>query len=187
MSGSSAAITSLWLNGITRSASPAATSTSQVASAGRAASRSWLPIVSTKSVSASTALALIIESARSTSAGEMLCAVGATVLTTGERQRAALRAAVQASAASPLRSCVLGTMAYMDGQPREAEHLLCDALAQVRDDPDSQPMAAMLANRLAGTYTVLSDGQKVMATDEAIASLVDEATPPDIRRAKGAS
>src|SRR6185312_7290202 len=30
-----------------------------------------------------------------------------------------------------------------------------------------------------------SDGQKVMATDEAIASLVDEATPPDIRRAKG--
>jgi threonyl-tRNA synthetase len=29
-----------------------------------------------------------------------------------------------------------------------------------------------------------SDGQKVMATDEAIAALVDEATPPDVRRAK---
>jgi threonyl-tRNA synthetase len=29
-----------------------------------------------------------------------------------------------------------------------------------------------------------SDGQKVMPTDEAIAALVDEATPPDIRRAK---
>jgi threonyl-tRNA synthetase len=29
-----------------------------------------------------------------------------------------------------------------------------------------------------------SDGQTVMATDEAIAALVDEATPPDVRRAK---
>jgi threonyl-tRNA synthetase len=30
-----------------------------------------------------------------------------------------------------------------------------------------------------------SDGQKVLPTDEAIAALVEEATPPDIRRAKG--
>jgi threonyl-tRNA synthetase len=29
-----------------------------------------------------------------------------------------------------------------------------------------------------------SDGQKVMLTEEAIAALVDEATPPDVRRAK---
>jgi threonyl-tRNA synthetase len=29
-----------------------------------------------------------------------------------------------------------------------------------------------------------SDGQKVMATDEAIAALVDEATPPDVKRAR---
>jgi len=29
-----------------------------------------------------------------------------------------------------------------------------------------------------------SDGQKVMPTDEAIAALVDEATPPDVRRMK---
>jgi len=29
-----------------------------------------------------------------------------------------------------------------------------------------------------------SDGQKVMATVEAIAALVDEATPPDVKRAK---
>jgi DNA-binding CsgD family transcriptional regulator len=85
-------------------------------------------------------------------------------LSLGDEARSpALRAAVQASAASPLRSCVLGTMAYMDGQPREAEHLLGDGLAQVRDDPDGQPMAAMLANRLAGTYTVLGDGEKVMS------------------------
>ena len=30
-----------------------------------------------------------------------------------------------------------------------------------------------------------SDGQKVLPTDEAIAALVEEATPPDIRRAHG--
>ena len=30
-----------------------------------------------------------------------------------------------------------------------------------------------------------SDGQKVMSTTEAIAALVDEATPPDIKRARG--
>ncbi len=32
-----------------------------------------------------------------------------------------------------------------------------------------------------------SDGQKVMPTDEAIAALVDEATPPDVRRAREAA
>ena len=30
-----------------------------------------------------------------------------------------------------------------------------------------------------------SDGQKVMATEEALAALVDEATPPDVRRSRG--
>jgi threonyl-tRNA synthetase len=29
-----------------------------------------------------------------------------------------------------------------------------------------------------------SDGQKVLPTDEAIAALVDEATPPDVKRAR---
>jgi threonyl-tRNA synthetase len=29
-----------------------------------------------------------------------------------------------------------------------------------------------------------SDGQKVMPTDEAIAALVEEATPPDVKRAR---
>nr|Q6N4D3.1 RecName: Full=Threonine--tRNA ligase; AltName: Full=Threonyl-tRNA synthetase; Short=ThrRS [Rhodopseudomonas palustris CGA009]CAE28847.1 threonyl-tRNA synthetase [Rhodopseudomonas palustris CGA009] len=32
-----------------------------------------------------------------------------------------------------------------------------------------------------------SDGQKVMPTDEAIAALVDEATPPDVKRMRGAA
>jgi threonyl-tRNA synthetase len=30
-----------------------------------------------------------------------------------------------------------------------------------------------------------SDGQKVLPTAEAIAALIDEATPPDVRRARG--
>jgi threonyl-tRNA synthetase len=30
-----------------------------------------------------------------------------------------------------------------------------------------------------------SDGQKVLPTAEAIAALLDEATPPDVRRARG--
>ena len=29
-----------------------------------------------------------------------------------------------------------------------------------------------------------SEGQKVMPTDEALAALVDEATPPDVKRAR---
>jgi len=32
-----------------------------------------------------------------------------------------------------------------------------------------------------------SEGQKVMPTDEAIAALVDEATPPDVKRMRGAA
>jgi DNA-binding CsgD family transcriptional regulator len=85
-------------------------------------------------------------------------------LSLGEEARSpALRAAVEASAASPLRSCVLGTMAFAAGQPREAEQLFGDGLDEVRDDPDSQPLAAMLGNRLAGTYTVLGEGEKVMS------------------------
>ena len=74
----------------------------------------------------------------------------------------ALRPAVEASAPSPLRSCVLGTMAFSSGQLGEAERLFSEALAQARDDPDNQPLAALIANRLAGTYTLLGDGEKVM-------------------------
>jgi threonyl-tRNA synthetase len=31
-----------------------------------------------------------------------------------------------------------------------------------------------------------SDAQQVLPTDEALAALVDEATPPDVKRARGA-
>src|SRR5262249_27329520 len=74
----------------------------------------------------------------------------------------ALRPAVEAAGPSPLRSCVLGTMAFSAGQLAEAERLFSEALAEARNDPDSQPLAAVTANRLAGTYTLLGDGGKVM-------------------------
>src|SRR6185437_2330017 len=73
-----------------------------------------------------------------------------------------LREAVEAAAPSPLRSCVLGTMAFSSGQLAEAERRFSEALAEARDDPDRQPLAAMIANRLAGTYTLLGDGEQVM-------------------------
>jgi DNA-binding CsgD family transcriptional regulator len=73
-----------------------------------------------------------------------------------------LRPAVEAAGPSPLRSCVLGTMAFSAGQLTEAERLFSEALAEARNDPDSQPLAAVIANRLAGTYTLLGDGEKVM-------------------------
>ena len=79
-----------------------------------------------------------------------------------ESRGLALREAVEASGPSPLRSCVLGTMAFSSGQLGEAEQWFSEALAQVRNAPDSQPLAAMIANRLAGTYTLLGDGEKVM-------------------------
>ena len=79
-----------------------------------------------------------------------------------ESRGLALREAVEASGPSPLRSCVLGTMAFSSGQLGEAEQWFSEALAEVRNDPDSRPLAAMIANRLAGTYTLLGDGEKVM-------------------------
>jgi DNA-binding NarL/FixJ family response regulator len=80
-----------------------------------------------------------------------------------ESRGLALREAVEASGSSPLRSCVLGTMAYSAGQLGEAERQFRTALEQAQDDPDSQPLAALIANRLASTYTLLGEGEKVMA------------------------
>jgi hypothetical protein len=74
----------------------------------------------------------------------------------------ALRPVVEASGPSPLRSCVLGMMVFMSGQLAAAELLFSEALAQARTSPGGQPLAAMIANRLAGTYTLLGDGEKVM-------------------------
>ena len=105
-------------------------------------------------------------------------------LALGEEARGlALREAVQASAPSPLRSCVLGTMAFSAGQPREAEALFSQALTQALNDPGSRSLAAVISNRLSGTYTVLGDGEKVMAfARQALATgCLDEAAASQTR------
>ncbi len=54
------------------------------------------------------------------------------------------------------------------------------------------PALLVVGKKEAETHSVSirrlgSDGQKVMPTDEALAALVDEATPPDVRRARAAA
>jgi DNA-binding CsgD family transcriptional regulator/antitoxin (DNA-binding transcriptional repressor) of toxin-antitoxin stability system len=83
-------------------------------------------------------------------------------LTMAEEARGlALRPAVEATAPSPLRSCVLGTIAFSSGQLGEAEQWLSQALAQAQAEPGSQLLAAITADRLAGTYMLLGVGEKV--------------------------
>jgi DNA-binding CsgD family transcriptional regulator len=79
-----------------------------------------------------------------------------------ETQGVALRSAVEAAAPSPLRSYVLGAMVEADGQLAEAEQRYGQALAEARNDPGSRPLAASIAARLAGTYTLRGEGDKTM-------------------------
>jgi DNA-binding CsgD family transcriptional regulator len=79
-----------------------------------------------------------------------------------ESRGLALREQVEASGPSPLRSYVLGAMVEAGGQLAEAERYYGEALAQARDDPDSQPLAATIAARLAGTYTLRGQGEQTM-------------------------
>jgi hypothetical protein len=74
-----------------------------------------------------------------------------------------LSQAVEASGESPLRSCVPGAMAFAAGRHAEARTRFSEALSQARVDPADQALAAMVANRLAGTYTLLGGGERVMA------------------------
>jgi DNA-binding CsgD family transcriptional regulator len=80
-----------------------------------------------------------------------------------ESRGAVLRPAVEEAAPSPLRSCVLAMMALTSGQLSEAELRLSQALGQAREDPGSQPLAALIAIRLAATYSLAGDGKKVQA------------------------
>jgi DNA-binding CsgD family transcriptional regulator len=80
-----------------------------------------------------------------------------------ESQSLLLRQAVEAASPSPLRGCALGTMAFAAGQLGEAEARFSQALEQAQATPDSRPLAAVIANRLAGTYTLLGDGEKVQS------------------------
>ena len=85
-------------------------------------------------------------------------------LTLAEEARGlALRPAVEEAGPSPLRSCVLGTMAFSSGQLAEAQLLLSQALAQARNDPGSQPLAAVIASRLAIVCALVGDAEKVQA------------------------
>jgi ATP/maltotriose-dependent transcriptional regulator MalT len=79
-----------------------------------------------------------------------------------EVQGVALRPAVEAAAPSPLRSYVLGAMVEADGQLAEAELRYGQALEEARSDPGGQPLAASIAARLAGTYTLRGEGEKTM-------------------------
>jgi DNA-binding CsgD family transcriptional regulator len=73
-----------------------------------------------------------------------------------------LRPAVEAAAPSPLRSCVLGMMAFSSGQSGEAQRLFSEALAQAQNRPDSELLAALIASRLAHAYALLGEGEKVL-------------------------
>jgi hypothetical protein len=74
-----------------------------------------------------------------------------------------LRRSVEVAAPSPLRSCVLGTMAFAEGQLREAELRFREALKDAEHSADDQALVAVIANRLAGTYTLLGEGDHVMS------------------------
>src|SRR5262249_60881258 len=56
-----------------------------------------------------------------------------------ESRGLALRPAVEAAAPSPLRSCVLGTMAFSPGQLAQAESPFSEALAPARAHPGPPP------------------------------------------------
>ena len=74
-----------------------------------------------------------------------------------------LRQEVEAAAGSALRSYVLGTMAYSAGQLAEAERRFSQALAQAQTESGSRPLAALIASRLAGAYSLLGEGKKAAA------------------------
>jgi DNA-binding CsgD family transcriptional regulator len=79
-----------------------------------------------------------------------------------EAQGVALRPAVEQATPSPLRSFVLGAMAEADGQLGEAEQYYSQALAEARNDRGSLQLAARIAARLAGSYTLRGEGEKTM-------------------------
>ena len=86
---------------------------------------------------------------------------GAFHLTVVEEARVeALRATVEAATPSALRSSILATMAYSRGEVAESERQFNEALAQAQSQPGSHLLAAMTANRLAATCTVLGQGER---------------------------
>ena len=103
-----------------------------------------------------------ISPARADRERRLLAAALHLMLAEGSRGLA-LRPAVEEAAPSPLRGCVLGLMAFSSGQLGEAQLRFSQALAEARADPDSQPLAALIASRLAATYALAGDGDKAQA------------------------
>ena len=97
----------------------------------------------------------------------------------------ALREAVDASGESPLRSCVLGAMAFAAGQLGRPSSASAPHLTRRRQNPADQPLAALIANRLAGTYTLLGEGEKVMTWGRwALDTGCLDLPPPTVRPAR---
>ena len=94
---------------------------------------------------------------------ERLLTAATYLMLADEARGLSLREAVEACRPSPLRSCVLASMAIDTGQLGEAEVLLLDASERVGSDAASAPLAAMIANRLAGVYCLLARGIDAMA------------------------
>ena len=69
---------------------------------------------------------------------------------------------------------------------------MCFGSIDARCLPGAALCSLVVGKKEAETHSVSirrlgSEGQKVWPTDEAIAALVDEATPPDVKRAKAAA
>jgi DNA-binding CsgD family transcriptional regulator len=124
--------------------------------AGNEADRGHLPLAATHLLWASD-----VSPARADRERRLLTAVLHLMLSE-EARGLARRDAVDAAGESPLRSCVLGAMAFAGGQLGEAEQRFRAALDAARANPDNEALAALIANRLAGTYTLLGQGEKVM-------------------------
>src|SRR6202012_1843868 len=87
-----------------------------------------------------------------------------------------LRPAVLAAAPSALRSCVLARMAFCAARFGQAQSHFTETLPQAGNDPRSQPVAAMAANRLAAIRILMGDGEQGMGPGrQALATgLVDQ-------------
>jgi DNA-binding CsgD family transcriptional regulator len=94
---------------------------------------------------------------------ERLLAAATYLMLADEARGLRLREAVEACRPSPLRNCVLASMALDTGRLGEAEVLLLEATEAVGADGDSLPLAALIANRLAGVYCLLGRGAEAMA------------------------
>ena len=100
--------------------------------------------------------------ARDESERRLLTAVSHLMLV-DEARGLELRDVVEGAQPSPFRELVLGIMAFAAGQLGEAERRYRGALDAVEHGEGNPLLVAQLCNRLSGTYTLLGDGEKVVA------------------------